>query len=103
MKLSEESKKEVEDFLQQIIRWFCHHPEDARIKILEGTISSIIEIYPHPEDVGAMIGRGGAVAIGIRKLIGAYSRVIDHRMHPEIVEGPKNNRRRRQRRREMET
>lgn len=93
--LSEEAKTKIETFLKEVIDWFCDHPSEARINFVVGAHSSIIEIHPHPDDVGAMIGRDGVVASGIRMLLGAYSRVINHKLHPQIIEiGPIKKKRR---------
>lgn len=99
--LSEETTTEISEFLNRIIHWFCEYPQDAKINFLQGTNSSIIEIHPHPEDVGAMIGRDGSVAKGIRMLLTAYSRVIEHSLHPQIIEVGSREPRRKRRRKEQ--
>jgi predicted RNA-binding protein YlqC (UPF0109 family) len=99
--LTEKSKQEIEQFLGIVTGWFARHP--VTIKFLEGTNSSIVEIHPHPEDVGSLIGRKGCVARSLRLLFSAYSSRIAHELHPQIIESgerienPEPRRRRRER------
>jgi predicted RNA-binding protein YlqC (UPF0109 family) len=82
--LTEKSKQEIEQLLGIVTGWFARHP--TVIKFVEGANSSIVEIHPHPEDIGSLIGREGCVVRSLRLLFSAYSSRIAHELHPQIIE-----------------
>lgn len=93
--LTAQSKIEIKQVLESIIGWFVQHP--APIHLIEGTNCSIVEIHPHPDDIGALIGRRGCIANSLRLLISAYGNRLTHDLYLQIVEcGEKPRRRRRE-------
>jgi predicted RNA-binding protein YlqC (UPF0109 family) len=90
--LTEKSKQEIQQYLDIVIGWFARNA--ATIKIVEGTNSSIVEIHPHPEDVGSLIGRKGCVARSLRLMFSALSSRISHELHPQIIESGERSPRR---------
>ena len=69
-----------------IVRSIVDHPEDVKIKVVEGEKSTILELKVNPEDVSKVIGKGGRIARAIRTLIGVIAGRSNKRIILEILE-----------------
>lgn len=50
------------------------HPDDVRVRRLERDGGEIFEVHVHPEDLGQVIGKGGATAKSVRTLLEAMGK-----------------------------
>ena len=66
--------KKALDFVAHIIVNIVDHPEDVRIRILDRGNEVIFEVHVHPEDQGAVIGRGGQTANALRTFLDILGR-----------------------------
>ncbi|MFN3604734.1 MAG: KH domain-containing protein [Leptonema sp. (in: bacteria)] len=69
--MSEELNPEY--FLEYIIKNLVAHPEETKIKKVEGKKDTILEIYAHPEDIGKIIGKNGSVVRSLRNIVSAVN------------------------------
>ena len=78
--------QKAKDFVENIVKTIVDHPEDVKIKIVEGEKSTILELKVNPEDVSKVIGKGGRIARAIRTLIGVLAGRNNKRILLEILE-----------------
>ncbi|HCL55729.1 MAG TPA: RNA-binding protein [Spirochaetia bacterium] len=76
----------AKEFVEGIVRSIVDHPEDVKIKVVEGEKSTILELKVNPEDVSKVIGKGGRIARAIRTLIGVIAGRSNKRIILEILE-----------------
>lgn len=63
---------------------------EPTINYVSATDSTIIEIIPHPDDRGILIGKGGRVVRAIRNLIKIVSGRIGHSLFFRIIADGQN-------------
>lgn len=63
----------LEPFLEYIIKNLANHPEEVKIRKIDGKKDIIFEVYTHPEDLGKVIGKSGSVVRAIRNIITAIN------------------------------
>jgi uncharacterized protein len=82
------SRKELalKDLLAEIARALVDHPEGVRVREVEGSDVTVLELKTHPEDLGRVIGRQGRTAKAIRTLLGAAGVKLHKRFILEILE-----------------
>lgn len=78
--------QKARDFVENIVKTIVDHPDDVKIKIVEGEKSTILELKVNPEDVSKVIGKGGRIARAIRTLIGVLAGRNNKRILLEILE-----------------
>jgi len=78
--------QKASEFVENIVKTIVDHPEDVKIKIVEGEKSTILELKVNPEDVSKVIGKGGRIARAIRTLIGVLAGRNNKRILLEILE-----------------
>lgn len=61
-------KKKEHEFLEFTIKSLIDHPEDLRIERTVDEMGVLYTIKVHPEDMGQVIGKGGATIRAIRDL-----------------------------------
>ncbi len=61
------------------------HPEDVRIQSMERDGEEIFLVRVHPDDVGQIIGKGGATVKAVRSLLQAVGTRVDRRFGFEIA------------------
>ncbi len=62
-----------EQFLEYVVKNLVNHPQEAKIKKIDGKKDTIFEIYTHPEDLGKIIGKGGSVIRALRNIIASIN------------------------------
>ncbi len=69
-----------QDFLEFIVKGLVDHPEDVSIERKVDEMGVLLILKVHPEDMGQIIGRGGATARSIRSLV----RIVGLRNHARV-------------------
>jgi predicted RNA-binding protein YlqC (UPF0109 family) len=54
-----------------IARALVDHPEEVKVRSVEGHALTILQLRVHPEDVGQVIGHHGRIAEALRTIFGA--------------------------------
>lgn len=78
MKLSQEQLAEIEQWVLTTIRWCVNHPESCQLEIHPHDGSTLIDVTPHPDDFGAMVGQGGSLARAVRTIFGVFQWRYNH-------------------------
>lgn len=76
----------MEDLVKFIAEALVDHPEEVRVKSIEGTNSIIIELKVAKDDVGKVIGKGGQTAKAIRKILSAAATKLKKKSLLQILE-----------------
>jgi predicted RNA-binding protein YlqC (UPF0109 family) len=76
----------MEDLVKFIAEALVDHPEEVRVKSIEGANSIIIELKVAKDDVGKVIGKGGQTAKAIRKILSAAATKLKKKSLLQILE-----------------
>jgi predicted RNA-binding protein YlqC (UPF0109 family) len=76
----------MKELVEAIARALVDHPEEVRVKSVDGQQATILELRVHPEDLGKVIGRQGRTAKAVRTLLGAAGMKLRKRYTLEILE-----------------
>jgi len=55
--------------LEHLVKGIVEHPDDVRVRLIDGRRGQRLEVRVHPEDLGTVIGRGGRTAKALRQVI----------------------------------
>ncbi|GAA1758266.1 MULTISPECIES: RNA-binding protein [Luedemannella] len=55
--------------LEHLVKGIVTHPDDVRVRMIDGRRGQRLEVRVHPEDLGTVIGRGGRTAKALRQVI----------------------------------
>ena len=77
---------DVKQLIEDIVRTLVDRPEDVQIKEVIGEHAHVLELQVAKEDLGKVIGTGGAHATAIRTLMSAASGKEKKRYILEIIE-----------------
>ena len=69
-----------------IAKALVDHPEEVKVRSVEGEQVIMLELCVHPEDVGEVIGRQGRTAEANRTIFGAAGMKLHKRVRVEIIE-----------------
>lgn len=76
----------ISQLVEKIVTSIVDRPEEIRIKEVVGEHAHVLELTVAKEDVGKVIGKGGAHAAAIRTLLAAASGKEKKRYILEIIE-----------------
>jgi predicted RNA-binding protein YlqC (UPF0109 family) len=76
----------MKQLIEDIVRSLVDKPEDVQIKEVIGEHAHVLELRVAKEDLGKVIGKGGAHASAIRTLMAAASGKEKKRYILEIIE-----------------
>ena len=76
----------MKQLIQAIVEALVDKPEEVEIKEVIGESAHVLELHVAKEDLGKVIGRGGAHASAIRTLMAAASGKEKKRYILEIIE-----------------
>ena len=76
----------MEELVLNIAKALVDHPEEVEVNAVEGEQTTVVELRVDPEDLGKVIGKGGAHASAIRTLMAATSGKEKKRYILEIIE-----------------
>ena len=68
------------EFLEYIVKSLVDHPEDVQIDRKVDEMGVLLSLKVNPEDMGQIIGKGGATARAIRSLV----RIIGLKNHARV-------------------
>jgi hypothetical protein len=75
-----EKKIKDEEFLEYLIKALSDHPEDVKIDRKVDEMGVLLSLRVNPEDMGQIIGKGGATARAIRNLV----RIVGLKNHARV-------------------
>jgi len=55
--------------LEHLVRGIVEHPDDVRVRMIDGRRGQRLEVRVHPDDLGTVIGRGGRTAKALRQIV----------------------------------
>lgn len=61
----------IKPVLEHLIKGIVEHPDDVRVRLMEGRRGKRLEVRVHPEDLGTVIGRSGRTAKALRQVVGS--------------------------------
>jgi predicted RNA-binding protein YlqC (UPF0109 family) len=76
----------MRQLIEDIVRALVDRPDDVQIKEVVGEHAHVLELRVAKEDLGKVIGKGGAHASAIRTLMAAASGKEKKRYILEIIE-----------------
>jgi predicted RNA-binding protein YlqC (UPF0109 family) len=59
----------VRPALEHLVKGIVVHPDDVRVRMVDGRRGQKLEVRVHPDDLGTVIGRGGRTAKALRQVI----------------------------------
>ena len=80
-----------QDFLEFLIKALVDNPEDVKVERRVDEMGVLLSLKLNPEDMGQIIGRGGATARSIRSLV----RIVGLKNHARVnlkIEEPEGGR-----------
>ena len=76
----------MKQLIEDIVKALVDRPEDVQVKEVVGEHAHVLELSVSKEDLGKVIGKGGAHASAIRTLMAAASGKERKRYILEIIE-----------------
>ncbi|HOE63584.1 MAG TPA: KH domain-containing protein [Candidatus Sumerlaeota bacterium] len=76
----------MEELVKFIAEALVDHPEEVRVRSIEGANSVIVELKVAKDDVGKVIGKGGQTAKAIRKILSAAATKLKKKSLLQILE-----------------
>lgn len=76
----------MKDLVQYMAEALVDYPEKVQVNVVEGENSVIMELKVAPEDVGKVIGKGGATAKAMRKILSAAATKLKKKSLLQIIE-----------------
>lgn len=76
----------LESMIEYIARNLVDHPDEVRVRRIEGDYTCIIELEVHNDDLGKVIGKGGKTAQAMRSLLSATVKESGKKAVLEILE-----------------
>lgn len=57
--------------LEHLVKGIVEHPDEVRVRMVDGRRGARLEVRVHPDDLGTVIGRSGRTAKALRQVIGS--------------------------------
>jgi hypothetical protein len=76
----------MKELLEAMAKVLVDHPDQVRVRAIEGEEVTVLELRLHPSDLGKVIGRQGRIAQAIRTILGAAGVKLRKRVRVEILE-----------------
>jgi uncharacterized protein len=76
----------LEELLETIARTLVDHPEEVRVRAVQGQAVTVLELRVHPEDIGHVVGQNGRIAEAIRTILRAVRRKLKQYVKVEILD-----------------
>ena len=76
----------MKELVEMIAKALVDRPDDVQVSEIKGTHAHVVELRVAKEDLGKVIGKGGAHADAIRTILAAVSGKEDKRYILEILE-----------------
>ena len=81
-----EADQELSHLLKVVTRAIVDYPDDISVTVVHSGATVVLELAVAREDVGKVIGRGGAMAGALRTLLGNTATKYNKRAILEILE-----------------
>jgi predicted RNA-binding protein YlqC (UPF0109 family) len=75
-----EKKAKDQEFLEYVVHALADHPESIKITRSVDEMGVLLSLKVHPDDMGQIIGKGGATVRAIRHLV----RIVGLRNHARV-------------------
>jgi len=79
-------EERMRDLIEMIVKELVDHPDEVHVNEVCGDHAHVLELSVAKEDLGKVIGKGGAHASAIRTLMAAASGKAKKRYILEIIE-----------------
>jgi uncharacterized protein len=76
----------MKELLEAMAKVLVDHPDQVRVRAIEGEEVTVLELRVHPSDLGKVIGRQGRMALAIRTILRAAGMKLRKRVRVEILE-----------------
>jgi predicted RNA-binding protein YlqC (UPF0109 family) len=76
----------MKELVKYMAEALVDYPEKVEVNVVEGENSVILELKVAPEDVGKVIGKGGATAKAMRKILSAAATKLKKKSLLQIIE-----------------
>jgi hypothetical protein len=74
------------DYLRAILSPIIKFPEDLKIERIQDEQGILLNVEVRREDMGLVIGKGGEIAITIRRLLRQYGFLNQKRISMKVIE-----------------
>ena len=78
--------KDLENFVDYIVRALVDYPEEVRIVSEQDNGASVIKINCKKEDIGKIVGKNGKTIMAIRSLVSGAAGRMQKRVAVEVVD-----------------
>jgi predicted RNA-binding protein YlqC (UPF0109 family) len=82
-----------QEFLEYVVKALVDHPDEVKIERRVDEMGVLLSLKVHPDDMGQIIGKGGATARAIRSLV----KIVGLKNHARVnlkIEEPEGGTRR---------
>jgi predicted RNA-binding protein YlqC (UPF0109 family) len=76
----------MKELLEAMAKALVDHPDQVRVRAIEGERVTVLELRVDPSDLGKVIGREGRMALAIRTILSAAGTKLRKRVTVEILE-----------------
>ena len=76
----------MRELLEAMVKVLVDHPDEVRVRAIEGEEVIVLELRVDPSDLGKVIGRQGRMALAIRTILGAAGMKLRKRVTLQILE-----------------
>ncbi len=80
------AKAKDQEFVEHLIKAIVTHPDDVKTERKVDEMGVLLTLKVNPEDMGAVIGRGGSTAKAIRTLVRIVGAINNARVNLKIEE-----------------
>jgi predicted RNA-binding protein YlqC (UPF0109 family) len=87
------AKPADQEFLEYVVKALVDHPDEVKIERRVDEMGVLLSLKVHPDDMGQIIGKGGATARAIRSLV----KIVGLKNHARVnlkIEEPEGGTRR---------
>ena len=79
------SLEAMQDMVVTLIKTLVEHPEEVRVKPIEGDSTVVFEVQVHPEDAGKVIGKKGRTINSLRTIVRSSMSLGNKKVMMELV------------------
>jgi len=80
------SLKDLEHFVDYVVKALVDHPEEVRIAVEKENENSLIKINCNKGDIGKIVGKRGKTIMAIRSLVSGAAGRLQQRVSVEVVD-----------------
>lgn len=76
----------LKDLVAHVAKSLVDNPEEVSVRVLEGDLTTVIELRVSKEDIGKVIGRQGRTVRALRTVVSAAASRSPKRVQLELME-----------------